>query len=241
MNEIYCGPAPDPASLFYAWRFDGAAVLLVGALAGHRIWRDGRADKPFVIGSLFLLVLFMSPLCAASAALFSARVTHHLVLVTVAAPLLVYRAPLLQNRRSPFLSTIIFTILFWAWHIPHLYDIAVHSPAIYWFMQTSLLLSACYMWSTILRAQDKTHALFALLSGTIQMGMIGALLTFAGTPLYGTHLFTTSAFGLSALEDQQLSGLVMWVPGAVPFLIAALAIIAQLISPQARLHKANQR
>jgi putative membrane protein len=53
------------------------------------------------------------------------------------------------------------------------------------------------------------------------MGMLGALLTFARRPLYAPHADTTLAYGLTPLADQQLAGLVMWVPAALPYLLAA--------------------
>ena len=65
-------------------------------------------------------------------------------------------------------------------------------------------------------------ALPVIALGAGQMGLLAALLTFAPDPLYAEHLTTTAAFGLSALEDQQLAGLVMWVPGMAVFLVLAL-------------------
>jgi len=64
----------------------------------------------------------------------------------------------------------------------------------------------------------------ALLISTVQMGLLGALITFAGAPIYAPHLLTTLAWGMSPLEDQQLAGLVMWVPSAALYLAAAIWI-----------------
>ena len=49
----------------------------------------------------------------------------------------------------------------------------------------------------------------------VQTGLLGALLTFAGRPLYAAHLSTTAAWGLTPLEDQQLAGLIMWIPASL--------------------------
>ena len=57
------------------------------------------------------------------------------------------------------------------------------------------------------------------------MGLLGAVITFARTPLYDAHLGATTPWGLSALQDQQLAGLIMWVPAAIPYLIAALMLL----------------
>jgi len=69
----------------------------------------------------------------------------------------------------------------------------------------------------------------------VQMGLLGAVLAFAPRPLYEPHLLTTLPFGLTALEDQQLGGLLMWVPGAVAPLVVGLGLLATLLrDPRAR-------
>ena len=60
---------------------------------------------------------------------------------------------------------------------------------------------------------------------------LGALLTLAPTVWYPHYLAVTQPFGLDPVQDQQLGGLIMWVPGAVAYLIAALVIFARLLSP----------
>ncbi len=64
---------------------------------------------------------------------------------------------------------------------------------------------------------------------------LGLLLTFAPAPWYGQH--EPAAFGLSALEDQQLGGLVMWVPGGFVYLAAALTVVGTWLSPAPRLRR----
>jgi putative membrane protein len=65
----------------------------------------------------------------------------------------------------------------------------------------------------------------------VQMGLLGALLTFAARPLYAPHLASTAAWGFSPLEDQQLAGLVMWAPAAGIYLGAALWLLARWLGP----------
>jgi putative membrane protein len=62
----------------------------------------------------------------------------------------------------------------------------------------------------------------------MQMGLLGAVLTFAGHPLFLWHLTTTQVWGLSPLRDQQLGGTLMWVPGIALFLFAALRSLSRL-------------
>ena len=77
-------------------------------------------------------------------------------------------------------------------------------------------------------------AVAALLASTVQMGLLGALLTFAAAPLYAPHFFTTNGWGLSALADQQLAGLIMWAPSAAFYLAAALVIAQRWLSGEER-------
>ena len=77
-------------------------------------------------------------------------------------------------------------------------------------------------------------AMLALLATVVQMGMLGALLTFARDPVYAPHFATTLPYGLTPLADQQLAGLIMWVPAALPYVAAALLLLAARLSRPAR-------
>jgi len=66
----------------------------------------------------------------------------------------------------------------------------------------------------------------AVVGTMVQMGLLGALLTFAAVPRYPFYYERVTQLGLTPLEDQQLAGLVMWVPGAVPYLLGGLALMA---------------
>ena len=67
-------------------------------------------------------------------------------------------------------------------------------------------------------------AIGAILASTVQMGLLGALITFAAAPLYAPHLGSTLAWGVAPLDDQQLAGVLMWAPGSLAYLAAAVAI-----------------
>jgi putative membrane protein len=68
----------------------------------------------------------------------------------------------------------------------------------------------------------------------VQMGLLGALLTFARAPLYIPHLAATGPWGLSPTEDQQLAGLIMWAPGAGLYLAAAAILLARWLDREQR-------
>lgn len=212
LNGLYCGPAPIPEELWARWNLDPVliAVLALLALAAGR--RPSGA-----LGVAALAVAFVSPLCALSAALFSARVVHHVLLVAVAAPFLALAFP---ARRSPppSLVFVAFAAILWGWHLPAAYDLALSNIPVYWIMQLSLLGSATAFWRTAFHAGEADgRGLPLILAGYMQMALLGALLTFAPDPLYAIHAAAPLAWGLWPIADQQLGGLIMWVPACLPF------------------------
>lgn len=232
LYDIYCGPAPDAASLAWRWNLD-PVLLAALAVFAFVLLRNGNGRTFAMLGLAVLAVAFISPLCALASALFSARVLHHVLLVAVAAPFLALalgRAA--WPARAPHAAFAAHTLLFWLWHSPAAYAFALSSHAAYWLMQLSLLVSAVWLWAAALSPRTPPGNACALLFGTmLQMGMLAALLTFSSEPLYDAHLTTTAAFGLTPLEDQQLAGVLMWVPAAGPYLLAVLwrirAVLAQ--------------
>jgi len=240
--QAYCGPAPAPEALLAAWNADAVAVGLCAALVLAHARRGEPAGRPPLAAAiLLLLALYLSPLCALTVALFSARVAHHVLLVAVAAPLLALAFPArgeAPRRIGPSLPLLVavHAAVLWLWHAPPVYEVAIRGALPYWTMQASLLASAVLLWQRVLAPRMEIGpAVLALLAAAVQMGMLGALLTFAREPLYAPHVATTLAYGLTPRADQQLAGLIMWVPAALPYLaVAALLIGARLGQPPAR-------
>jgi len=226
----YCGPAPLPDDWLTRWTIDPLlwAALMVGGLLLLRSARHpGRAGLALTC----LAILFVSPLCALSSALFSVRVAHHLLLTALAAPLLTHAIPRLSLPGGAGLWAAIHVSSFWLWHAPQPYAAALSSDIVYWAMQASLLLSALGVWVALRRAPAPL-AIGILLAMMVAMGLLGALITLAGAPLYAPHWLTTQPWGLTPLEDQQLAGLLMWAPGALFYLCAALRTGWHLLAPQ---------
>ncbi|MBC2860888.1 cytochrome c oxidase assembly protein [Stappia sp. 28M-7] len=239
MPDVYCGPAPAPQTLLFAWNFDFIALALCAALLGLHRFSGSREGRPALIaGTFFLALLFLSPLCALTVSLFSARVAHHALLIAVAAPLLAlaFRKVRFPAPALPLSALVaVNALLLWFWHVPQVYEVAIVGTLPYWTMQLSLLGAAFALWRAVLApAAHPGSAIFALLATMVQMGMLGALLTFARAPLYAAHFGTTQPFGLSPLADQQLAGLIMWVPASLPYLVAALLLLSAQLAPASR-------
>jgi len=230
-GTVYCGSAPAPEELWARWNLDPWLLLgLTGvALALFlRARRGATGTGPGALGLLVLVLAFVSPLCALSSALFSARVAHHLLLVAAAAPLLAWSPP--SGRKPPLTAwAAAHAVLFWVWHAPAPYGWALSQPLVYWLMQITLLGSALGFWRAVFaRWTDAPGTALALAAVTGQMGLLGAVLTFAPRPLYAPHIGPTWAWGLDPLQDQQLAGLLMWTLGALPYLFAGLWCLSRL-------------
>ncbi len=242
MNPIpFCGPPPLPGGA--AWNTHPVliGVLLLGAAATLMLARrDGRRVAWPVAGWAMLALALVSPLCSLSVALFSVRVTQHLVVVLGAAPLLAVTFMRLRLVRwaGTAAPAACFAVLLWLWHLPGPYLATFAADGVaYWMMHVSLAVSATWFWAALLRLGPARPlaATVAALATAIQMGVLGALLTFAPRPIYSPHApDVTLPWGFTPLEDQQLGGLLMWVPGGLLFVLVLAAGLALALRPGAR-------
>ncbi|HEY7298384.1 MAG TPA: cytochrome c oxidase assembly protein [Xanthobacteraceae bacterium] len=236
----YCGHPPVPGDLI--WNTD---PILISGLLGIAIvylarsfGSDGLSPNErrcFVIGWGVVAAALTSPLCNLSVALFSARVTQHIVLTLVAAPLVVLGRPerafaaflplrmvgALLKKHGMGIGAAGFAVTMWTWHLPGPYDATLQNNYAYWAMHITTFGSALIFWHALLfhGATRTGSALVAAFGTAMQMSLLGAVLTLAPRALFAVHSTTTWPWGLSPLEDQQLGGLIMWVPAGVLFTV----------------------
>jgi putative membrane protein len=227
----YCGAGPTPAELWTRWNLDPIALMLIAGLGAALIAIAPERRRFALSATAVLLVIFASPLCALSSALFSARTVHHVLLTATAAPLIAWTLRQPEGRPSVAATTLLFTTVFWGWHTPVAYGWAMSNDLVYGLMQASLLVSAVAAWRAV-RAAPPPAAVAGLLGAMVLMGLLGAILTFTPRALYAPHALTTTAWGLTPVADQQLAGLIMWIPAAAVYLVFALSILGRLLRPQ---------
>jgi putative membrane protein len=114
-----------------------------------------------------------------------------------------------------------------------LFVAATGNAAVHVLQHTCFFASALAFWWSVLRGSSRARtpvAVASLFTTMLHTSLLGALLTFAPTAWYahGTH---DAVMGLTSLEDQQLGGLLMWVPGSAAYVIAALVIVAGWLAP----------
>jgi putative membrane protein len=95
--------------------------------------------------------------------------------------------------------------------------------------------SALWLWTALIArlGSRPAHALAAGLLSTVQMGLLGALITLSPRAVYAPHFATAGLWGLTPLQDQQLGGALMWAPGCLAFLLVAAAELWALLEPAA--------
>lgn len=129
------------------------------------------------------------------------------------------------------------SLALWFWHIPRAYDWALSNEVVHAVEHLSFFGSSLALWTLTIapygtRRIGHGAALMLVATFALHNGLLGALLTFSPRPLYKTS--TAGLFGLSPIEDQQLAGLIMWVPAGLIHLAAvALLFVAWLSNVKA--------
>ena len=139
---------------------------------------------------------------------------------------------------NPFAAFLIHGAAIWLWHAPPLYDATVTSDVVHAAQHASFLLTALLFWWVVLRpspARGGAPVAIAVLFGTLlHTGALGAMLTLTSRLIYTSYAATTIPWGLRAVEDQQLGGVIMWVPGGLAYVVAALMLVARLLGESGR-------
>lgn len=231
-----------------------AALYLRGASEAHGVSRTQQIC--FWSGWSLLVLALLSPLHPLGEALFSAHMLQHEVLMVAAAPLLALSRPQVallwgvpfRWRRAlgqwskgkavqyvwrfathPMTAWWLHAAVLWIWHIPRLFQGTLANDWIHAAQHVSFLGSALLFWWSLSYARGPANygaSVLYLFTTAVHTSILGALLTFSTRVWYPAYLTTTGAWGLTALEDQQAGGLIMWIPAGMIYLIAGLGLFA---------------
>jgi cytochrome c oxidase assembly factor CtaG len=215
----------------------------------------------FLSGWLLLALALLSPLHGAGEVSFTMHMIEHEIIMLPAALLVVASRPgailmwglpasaraavaavvrlrLWDALLTPFLATALQALALIAWHVPALFDRALDDDGWHIAQHASFLVTALLFWAAMLpRRRERSalvvSALCLFVTSAVGSGL-GALMALGESPWYrGYAEMGMTPFGLSAVQDQQLAGIIMWVPGGMFHLAAALlALLTALSQPQ---------
>lgn len=216
----------------------GAYLYVIGPLARryHKPVNRGQAAA-FLFGMAILFLALQSPLDYLSDHyLFSAHMLQHMLMIFAVAPLLLagtpgwFLRPLLRQRVTwplarvltrPLMSLLLFNGVFTLYHFPILYNASLASEPLHAVMHLVFLGTALLSWWPILSPLADlprlSHPMQLLYLGaqSVLCQPVGAIITLTPEPVYQPYATAPRIIGLSALEDQQLGGLLMWVGGVL--------------------------
>jgi putative membrane protein len=214
--------------------------------AGVRGVTGGQAVM-FAAGWAALALLSLPPVRELSAGLFAAHMIEHEWAMLIAAPLLILSRPfvafawaaprpLLSNftalrkrlqtawtlATQPLFATTQHALAIWVWHASSLYGLALEDPTAHFVQHACLVGSGLIFWRAMLLSPQKGLVLFCLFFTVVQSGFLGVLLTVSERLWTESQSANAGAWGLTPIEDQQLAGLIMWVPTGLLYTAAAL-------------------
>jgi cytochrome c oxidase assembly factor CtaG len=221
------------------------------------VWRAAA----FGCGWLTLVGALVSPLHWLGEHLFTFHMIEHEIFMGISAPLVVVARPIgiliwglprrlrrpiaaalssravrsgwdLASRGAP--ATILHGIAIWIWHVPMLFDAAVIDTSLHRLQHLSFFVTAVLFWWSVLWRSDRGVAAWHVFLTMLHTSALGALMAFAPRLLYVAQTRTAEAWGLTPLEDQQLAGVVMWIPAGTIYAGAALALFALWIASSSK-------
>ncbi len=238
-----------------AWRWNSIALALSAFACFAYFLAFGRRGRPlyFVAALAVFLFSFISPFSAlANGYLFSAHMVQHILLVLVVPALVLLSLPPSVSLRSPVTHPLLGWIAgvgaMWLWHAPALCNAAATSRTVSAIQTTTLLLMGSVFWWQVLAPREQERlsppaGILYLFTACTACSILGIIVTFAPVsicPVYqhpvdrlGILSTIRGDWGLTSDKDQQIGGLLMWVPMCA---IYATAILAQL----ARWHSSPQ-
>lgn len=144
------------------------------------------------------------------------------------------RSAISAPLQNPAAMWLLHVVTVWSWHSAVAYEATLRNETVHILEHSTFLATGVLLWRTVVGARtagttSKGLGVLIVFGMAMQSVLLSALLTFARTPWYAGYTTTTTPWGLEPLEDQQLAGVLMWIPGGVIYLGVALALLASWI------------
>jgi cytochrome c oxidase assembly factor CtaG len=207
------------------------------------------------MGGLFSLWAAVgSPLAVLDHQFLTAHMVQHLLLMTVAAPLILLGAPVMMLLRgSPQRSVLGVLVSCWlaatctviGWHVPAVFEIGMRSERWHAAEHVCFFMAGLLFWWPVVQlgrslAQERGWSVpLYLFMATLPCDALSAFLTFCNRLVYPHYLSAYRPFAVSALADQQCAGALMWVWSTFAYLAPAVVIAVRMLSPQRRVLSAE--
>ncbi len=131
---------------------------------------------------------------------------------------------------APLIAWALHGITIWVWHIPALYDAATGNEAIHAVQHAMFVSSAALFWWGLLGGRygraGYGAAVFYVFTTVVHTGLLGAIMTLSPVPLYPLYITRAAARGIDPLSDQELAGLLMWIPAGIILTVLGIALFA---------------
>ena len=187
----------------------------------------------FLLGGVVLVWLAaVSPLGMLDEELLTAHMAQHLLLMTFAPVLFLLGYPALRFQANPVLCWFAATAVLVGWHIPSIF--ALGASAMLWHRveQVTFLIAGLLFWLPVFRPPQWSTVIYLFL-GTLPCDALSAYLVFCGLVVYPRYDNVPRRFPLSALEDQQCAGALMWTCVTFAYLIPAVMVTVKTLSSPA--------
>lgn len=145
---------------------------------------------------------------------------------------------------QPLFVWTLYAVVMWIWHVPDFYAAALRSPLMHDLQHLTFFLAACLFWRLLVDPISQFRiggggAVLVLFTTALHSTVLGVLMMLSPHVWYADYIGRAELWGISALEDQQLAGLIMSMPGCAPYLLAALMLLARAIQPAAQQQHAD--
>ncbi len=199
----------------------------------------------FLLAIVLLFMALVSPIDTLALVSLAMHMVQHLIMIVVVPPLLILSIPpavgslflvnknvlvLMKAFLNPLVVFLIFNVIFVGWHLPANYDLAIRDQQVHVLEHVMFIFGSLISWWPVFSHQPELprstpgFLMLYLFFMSLPPTIIGALLTFAGFVVYPSYEAVSRPWGMAAQADQELAGLLMWLPGGLVYFLVLTVV-----------------